>query len=108
LILKENAPVAIYNATPTAGLATSQAKLLKSYGYNVTSTDNAPNQTDPSMTALVDLSKGADKYTRNYLESRLGVTATGKVPSDFGITPPPGAKFVIILGEDASSTSPQQ
>jgi hypothetical protein len=51
---------------------------------------------------LVDLSHGQDKYTRHYLEARLGVTAEGKVPGEFGITPPAGAKFVIILGEDAT------
>jgi hypothetical protein len=101
-ILKEHAQVAVYNATNTSGLATKEATLLKSYGYTVGTVQNAPSQTDPSMTTLVDLSGGKDKYTLHYLESRLGVTATGKMPKDGGITPPAGAKFVIILGEDAT------
>jgi len=105
LLTKENASVAIYNATGTAGLASDEADTLKEYGYNVTKIDSAPNATDPQTTVLVDLSKGVDKYTKHYLEGRLGVTAVSKVPSDFGITPPLGAKFVIILGEDASAAS---
>jgi hypothetical protein len=105
LITKENAAVAIYNATSTAGLATSEATILKSYGYNVTTTENAANATDPAKTILVDLSKGTGKYTRHYLEDRLGVTAISKLPATYGITPPLNTKFVIILGEDASTTS---
>jgi polyisoprenyl-teichoic acid--peptidoglycan teichoic acid transferase len=105
LITKENAPIAIYNATSTGGVATSQSNLLKSYGYKVITTENAPNSTNPSQTVLVDLSGGKDKYTLHYLEGRLGVTAVGKLPGDFGITPPPNAKFVIILGEDVASST---
>jgi polyisoprenyl-teichoic acid--peptidoglycan teichoic acid transferase len=105
LISKENAAVAIYNASSRAGLATSESTLLKSYGYNVTTVENAPNATDPATSTLVDLSKGANKYTRHYLEERLGVTAVSKLPADYGITPPVGAKFVIILGSNASTAS---
>jgi hypothetical protein len=105
LITRENAQIAIYNATGINGLASDESDLLKSYGYNVKTIETAPNATDPQSTTLVDLSKGADKYTKHYLEDRLGVTAVGKVPSDYGITPPLGTKFVIILGEDASASS---
>lgn len=104
-IVRESAPVEIYNATSTSGLATKKGDLLKSYGYKVVNVANAPNTTNPANTTLVDLSDGKNPYTRHYLEARLGVTAVSKVPSDFGITPPPGAKFVIILGEDATWTS---
>jgi LCP family protein required for cell wall assembly len=101
-ITKEAAPIAVYNATNTSGLATKEGDLLKSYGYKVASLANSPNATNPASTTLVDLSRGQDKYTRHYLESRFGVTAVTKVPGDTGITPPAGAKFVIILGEDAT------
>jgi LCP family protein required for cell wall assembly len=99
---KENASVAIYNATSTSGVATKEAKLLKSYGYNVTTVENAPNATDPSTTTIADLSGGKDKYTNHYLEFRFGVTSVGKVPGEFSLTPPAGTQFVIILGEDAT------
>ncbi|HSX18338.1 MAG TPA: LCP family protein [Candidatus Saccharimonadales bacterium] len=100
-IAKENAQVAIYNATTTAGLATTTATTLKSYGYNVTTVQNATNATNPLATTIVDLSKGVDKYTRHYLEQRFGVAAVSKLPSSFGISPPLGTAFVIILGQDA-------
>lgn len=105
LLTKENASVAIYNATGTSGLATSEANLLKSFGYNVTTIENATNATNPPTSVLVDLSKGSAKYTRHYLESRLGVTASSKIPSDYGIAPPQGVKFVIILGEDVDTST---
>jgi LCP family protein required for cell wall assembly len=108
LITKENAHVAVYNATSSAGIATSAADTLKEYGYKVTKVDNAGNATDPATTKIVDLSHGTDKYTRHYLEARFGVTAVTKVPSGAGITPPTDAKFVIILGEDAASSISSQ
>jgi LCP family protein required for cell wall assembly len=105
LIKKENASVAIYNATDTAGLAGGESTLLKSYGYNVIKADSTAAVTNPVTTTIVDLSKGQDKYTLHYLENRFGVTAVDKLPSDAGVTPPVGVKFVIILGNDASLPS---
>ncbi len=101
-LIKENAPVAIYNATSLSGLATKEANLLKSYGYNVTTVDSLPKSTDPAKSTLVDLSSGADKYTKHYLEQRLGTVAGSSLPARTGITPPSGTKFVIILGKDAN------
>lgn len=103
---KENASIAIYNATNIPGLATAESNQLKQYGYHITGIDSAPNVTNPSENILVNLSGKQDKYTLNYLESRLGVTAVGRVPSAFGITPPQGVKFVIILGSNASNSLP--
>ena len=105
LIAKENAHLAIYNATDTSGLATKVTTTLKEFGYNVTKTDSTATASNPSSTMIIDLSKGADKYTRNYLQNRFGVTATNKLPADFGITPSADTNFVIILGEDAATTS---
>jgi hypothetical protein len=104
LITRENAPIAIYNATSTSGLAGSEAKTLESYGYNVKTVDTAPNATGSSSDILVDLSKGTAKYTAHYLEGRLGVASVSKVPSEYGITPPQGTKFVIILGNESASS----
>ncbi len=101
-LAKENAPIAIYNATSISGLATKESTLLKSYGYNINAVDSLPKATDPAKTTLVDLSSGADKYTRHYLEERLGVVSGSSLPPGLGITPPTGTKFVIILGKDAS------
>lgn len=104
LLIKENAPVAIYNATSVAGLATKEADLLKSYGYNVTTVGNLPKATDPAKSTLIDLNNSTDKYTRHYLEQRLGLAAQNSLPAGLGITPPSGTKFVIITGKDAQNS----
>lgn len=95
----ENASVAVLNGTGTAGLATKKADELKSYGYNVTLIDSAPT-TDYTKTVLVDRTNGTKKYTKNYLEKRLGVGATTKLP-DTTITST--ADFVIILGSNEAA-----
>lgn len=105
LLIKENAPVAIYNATSLSGLATKEADLLKSYGYNVTTVGSLPKATDPAKSVLVDLSAGSDKYTRHYLEQRLGLSAQNSLPAGTGVTPPSGTKFVIIVGKDANNST---
>lgn len=96
-IAKENAQLTVLNGTSQAGLATTKANELKSYGYNVTKVDNAPTD-GYTKTVIVDLTNGADKYTRHYLENRYGVTATSKLPDN--TVQPGSANFVVILGRD--------
>lgn len=98
-IAKENAQVMVLNGTGTPGLATQVATTLKSYGYSVGTVADAPTHTY-SKTVLVDLTKGVDKYTKHYLEQRFGVTAVGKLPDS--TIQPGSAKFVIILGSNAT------
>ena len=104
-LAEENASLAVYNATDTTGLATSKANLLKSYGYTITTVDNTAKPSNPAHTVLVDLTKGKDIYTRHYLEQRFNTTAVTTVPASAGITPPAGTDFVIILGEDATTSN---
>jgi LCP family protein required for cell wall assembly len=101
-IAKENAQVAIYNATNVSGLATKQSDYLKSYGYSVATVGNTPTPTNPQKTQIIDLTNGVDKYTKHYLESRYGVSSTTTLPPSFGVTPPAGTNFVIIVGEDVA------
>lgn len=96
-LAKENAQVTVLNGTSVAGLATEKANELKSYGYNVTQVDNAPTDTY-QQTVIVDLTNGADKYTKHYLENRYRTTAVTQVP-DAHIQPG-GANFIVILGQD--------
>ncbi len=104
-LVKENAPVAVYNATATAGVGSAQAAILKTYGYNVTTVDSTPSPTNPATTTLVDLSGGKDKYTRHYLEIRYKTIAVTALPQGLGISPPTGTGFVIILGKDVAASS---
>ncbi len=97
---KESASIAVFNGSTIAGLAATRATDLKSYGYNITTVDNAPTKNYPK-TVLVDFTGGKKKYTQHYLEQRLKVTATSQLP-DAKINPN-GADFVIILGQNESA-----
>ncbi|MFT4532160.1 MAG: LCP family protein required for cell wall assembly [Candidatus Saccharimonadales bacterium] len=93
----EDARVVILNGTSVTGLATATSNELKSYGYNVTSVDNAPTSTYVNN-LLIDNTGGDMRYTKSYLERRLGLPV-----SDLSIDGVPGiddADFVIILGTD--------
>lgn len=94
---QEDAKVLILNGTKTSGLASTTSKELKSYGYNVIGTGDAATK-GYTKTVLVDFSKGQKKYTKNYLEKRLKVTAVSD-PPEAGLELK-GADFVIILGTD--------
>ena len=98
----ENATVIILNGTETPGLATLKSTELKSYGYNVTQVADAPTK-EYTKTILVDLRKGVKRYTLNYLEKRLGVKATTKLPDSTIV--PGTADFVIILGSSESGAN---
>jgi polyisoprenyl-teichoic acid--peptidoglycan teichoic acid transferase len=93
----ENANVIVLNGTETPGLATLKSTELKSFGYNVTLIADAPTKTY-TATTLIDLTKGVKKYTKNYLEKRLGVKAVTALPDATII--PGAAEFVIILGSN--------
>lgn len=99
-IKNENASIAVFNGSTIAGLAAKRATDLKSFGYNITTVENAPTK-NYSQTVLVDLTGGKKKYTQHYLEQRLKVTAVDKMP-DASINPN-GAEFVIILGQNESA-----
>ena len=98
---KENASVTILNGTTISGLATNEADVLKSYGYNVGTVGSAPTD-GYQQTVLVDLSGGKDKYTKHYLEQRFNTTAVTKLP-DTAIAPG-AAHFILILGNDQSAS----
>lgn len=100
-IKNENASIAVFNGSTIAGLAAKRSTDLRSYGYNITVTDNAPTK-NYQQTILVDLTGGKKKYTQHYLEQRLKVTAVTTLP-DNAINPN-GAEFVIILGQNESTS----
>lgn len=98
----ENATIAVLNGTTTSGLATKKADELKSYGYNVIVIDDAPSK-DYAATLIYDNTAGVKKFTRNYLEKRLGVSVTkDALPQDILAT----ADFVVVLGTDANTENP--
>ncbi len=101
-LIREHAKVLVLNGTMLPGLATTKGEELKTYGYNISGMGNTPNS-GWTQTALVDLSHGKSKYTKHYLEQRLGLTATTKLPDSMIQTN--GVEFVIILGSDQTATT---
>lgn len=99
-IKNENASIAVFNGSTVTGLAGKRADELKSFGYNITTVANAPTK-DYAQTTLIDLTNGQKKYTKNYLEKRLKVTATTTLPTGINAN---GAEFVIILGQNESAS----
>lgn len=93
----EDARVLILNGTSTSGLATATKKELLSYGYNVIGVDNAPT-TNYTNNIMIDLTNGEKRYTKSYLEKRLGLSSTTSLPE--GVPGLEKADFVIILGTD--------
>lgn len=93
----EDARIIILNGTTITGLATATSKELKSYGYNVVSVDNAPTS-GYTNNILIDLTDGKLRYTKSYIERRLGLTAQN--PDIEGLPGVDQADFVIILGTD--------
>ncbi len=103
-ILQEKAKIIVMNGTTQAGLATTKADELKSYGYNILRTGNTSNS-GWSTTTLVDLTH-TKKYTKNYLEQRLGVKAADSL-ADTSIDTN-GADFAIIIGSDETNSTVNQ
>lgn len=93
----ESAQIAVLNGTARAGLAGTQAAVIKGAGYSVPVVGNAPSQ-GYAKTIVVDLSNGANPNTKKYLETTYGVTAVTQLP-DPSIQPG-SANFVVILGSD--------
>jgi hypothetical protein len=100
-IKSEAAKISVYNGTSMSSLASTKAKLLKSYGYDVQTVANAPTK-DYEKTIIIDRTNGAKKYTKHYLEQRFGVVAQTTVPAGFEQDT---GDFVIILGQNEVSTT---
>ncbi len=96
-LANEDARIVILNGTTIAGFATARSAELRSYGYNITSVDNAPTSSYV-QSLLIDNTNGAMQYTENYLERRMQLTATS--PGDATLPGIDEADFVIILGTD--------
>ncbi|HMS23762.1 MAG TPA: LCP family protein [Candidatus Saccharibacteria bacterium] len=95
---KENAGIVVLNGTSDAGLAKKYANNLKSYGYKIVSTGDAPNKGSAGI-QLIDLRNGDNKYTKRYLELRTKTTAINKLPEGVSVDPEK-TDFVIIVGKE--------
>lgn len=101
-VFKEHAKVVVLNGTTITGMALSKSNQLKSAGYDVIQTGDAPTKTY-QQTVVVDLHPGTKKASKRNLEERFSTTATTTLP-DPAISAGT-ADFVIILGQNASPTN---
>lgn len=94
-IIKENPSIIVLNGSTKSGAAQKRADELTSYGYNVIQVADATVK-NATTTQLIDLSKGQKKYTKRYLEQRLGATSVSTVDGlDLSTYV---ADFVIVVG----------
>ena len=100
-IKQEAAIVDVLNGTSIAGVASEQARELRTYGYTVNTVANAPTDTFQT-TVIYDLSAGEKPFTKQLLEQRFGVTVLPQ--SELPSTIDSSSNFVIVIGSNASET----
>lgn len=96
-LAQEDAKVVILNGTSVPGLAGRTSENLESYGYNIVNVADAPTK-GYHTTMVVDLTGGAKKYTKRYLENRFVIEARDRLPDPK--IDGSQADFVIILGQN--------
>lgn len=98
-VSKEDAHVALFNASGVEGYAGQQSERLGKQGFNISSVGNAPTG-KYSGVKIYDLSAGKKPATSKKLASIYGVEAsTAKSP----ITVTADTDFVVIFGKEASA-----
>ncbi|NTW61085.1 LCP family protein [Candidatus Saccharibacteria bacterium] len=97
-LIRESAPIAVFNGTDTAGLGQTEADKLTSDGYNVTYVGNAPAG---DYGAIEIYHIGSDNSaTASALAKKYGVTLKTTTPP---ISVTGDTKFVIIIGSSVAN-----
>ena len=99
-IVRESAPVAVYNGSGVAGLAQSEADTLTGDGFTVSTIASTPTA-GYSHYQLYQVGTG-NPATKAKLEKILGVTTKTTTPP---ITVSSIAKFVIIIGPQPTTSN---
>lgn len=99
-IKKEAATIDVQNGTPYNNRTQLVTDILKSYNYNVVTSGPATTKT-VRTTQIIDYTGGKKPYTIQYLQKRLGVTATSAA---IDVNNPPPAEVQIIIGADYQSS----
>lgn len=93
----ENTPIVIENGTTTSGVAAKLESILKGDGFNIIGAQSADvNTVHQTQVLYFDPTKGTN--TSQILATMLN---TFIVKGD-GISPPPGAQIVIVIGTDTA------
>jgi anionic cell wall polymer biosynthesis LytR-Cps2A-Psr (LCP) family protein len=92
-VVREAAPIAVYNGSDVSGIAQNEATTLQNAGYTIETVGSAPDGTYPAVT-LYQIGTG-NSGTKAALQKLLGVTAKTTAPP---MTVDGATDFVIILG----------
>lgn len=98
-VVREAAPIAVYNGSGVAGVAQTEADKLEENNFTVKSVANAPAGTYAHYT-IYQIGKG-NAGTAKKLKEIFGVTPLTTTPP---VTAGPSIKFIVIVGP-ASATS---
>ncbi len=99
-VVREAAPVAVYNGSGVAGVAQTEADKLEQQHFTVTTIANAPAGEYPAY-AVYQIGDG-NEGTAAKLKKLYNVTVKKTAPP---ITAPAGTKFVVIIGSQPASPS---
>lgn len=99
-VVREDAPVAVYNASDVSGAAQTEADKLTADNFNVTTVDSAAAG-NYSPFELYQVGTG-NSATKAKLEQILGVTAQTTTPP---MSAPSSVKFIIIIGGSTTSSN---
>jgi polyisoprenyl-teichoic acid--peptidoglycan teichoic acid transferase len=101
-IVRESAPIAVFNGSGVAGVAQAEADNLETANYTIETIATAPKGNYPHFT-LYQIGSG-NAGTAEKLKQRYGVKITsGKPPVTVG----KDVKFVLIIGPEPVDTSTQ-
>lgn len=108
-VVREAPSVVVLNGTNTNGLAHSEATTLKANGFNVVGVADASNLYQSTL--IIDNTNGKKPASQQYLQSlfaRNGSTTTSKTSSlEAAEADGYNADFVVVLGQNTSSTTQQ-
>lgn len=97
-IVKEHASIVILDGSGQSGRGKAEATELKSYGYRVTQVRTI----SPTTQTKLITNAHHKPYTKNYLQQRLHVKATGQSSRAVQNST---ADFIIVLGNDETTGS---
>lgn len=101
-VVRENARIAVLNATDTSGLASQMRTKLRVKDLNITAVDDA--MADQPVTSIIDNSQGKKPATRKALQKIFGAKVTFVTANPYaGMYDDPD--FIILLGSDQAAAS---
>ncbi len=97
-VVRESAPVAVYNGTNIAGVAQTQADKLKTQNFTISTVASAPDGKYENV-EIYQIGNG-NPATKAKLEKIFSVTTKTTAPP---VTPDSATKFIVVFGKQPTS-----